>query len=80
MNNDKGTNNDLLFKALYRKLKIEQHEHQLKPEVNTGASECQAVPSLLVTSVLIIKLYTFARFYMSYFPFIREKSPPFMQC
>jgi hypothetical protein len=25
---DKGTNNDILFKALYRKLKIEQHETQ----------------------------------------------------
>ena len=40
----------MIYKALHRKLyiKINQHEPHLKPDVNSGAPEGQAVPAALV--------------------------------
>jgi hypothetical protein len=34
----------MIYKTLHRKHKIEQHEHNWKPGVNSGAPEGLAVP------------------------------------
>ena len=36
--------NQVIYKTIHRKLKIDQHESHKKPGVNSGAPEDQAVP------------------------------------
>ena len=38
----------MIYKTLYRKLKIEQHEHHQKPDVSSGAPEWLVLPAILV--------------------------------
>jgi hypothetical protein len=47
-----------IFKTLYRKLKIEQHEPHSKPVVNSCETDEQAVPAPYVTSVMLVLLQT----------------------
>ena len=43
----------MIYKILYRKLKVEQHEHHLKSRVNSGAPEGQVIPAQNVTPVVL---------------------------
>ena len=47
-----------IFKTLYRKLKIEQHELHSKPVVNSCAPDELAVPAPYVASILLLLLQT----------------------
>jgi len=44
----------MIYKALYRKLKIEQHEFHKKTGVNSYASEGYTVPAPVVASVVLL--------------------------
>jgi hypothetical protein len=46
------------FKALYRKLKIEHHEPNSKPVVNSRAPDDWAVPAPYVAPVVLLLLQT----------------------
>jgi len=44
----------MIYKTLHIQLKIEQHEPDLKPGVNSGAPEGKAVPTPLVTPDVLL--------------------------
>jgi hypothetical protein len=44
----------MMYKAIRRKLKIEQHETHLKPWLNSCAPEGLVAPAPLVTPVLLL--------------------------
>ena len=52
--NGQAKRQTMIYKTPHRKLKIEQHEPNLKPEMNSGAHEGLAVPALLVSSVVLL--------------------------
>ena len=50
----RGKMDKMIYNTLHRKLKIEQHEPQCKPGVNSGAPEELAVHAPLVTPVVLL--------------------------
>jgi hypothetical protein len=44
----------VIYKALHRKLKIQQHGPHLKPKVNSGAPEGLAIPATHVDPFLLL--------------------------
>ena len=48
----------MIYRIVHTKIKVEQHEPQLTPRVNSSAPEGSSMTAPLVTSVVLLLIHT----------------------